>query len=374
MKGMHWREVRDAGADIVLGNTYHLMLRPGAERIAALGGLQRFTGWGGPMLTDSGGFQVMSLAQLRKVDENGRDLSLAYRRRQRSSCRRNARSRCSGCSAPTSPCSSTNACGCRPTAAISSARCSCRCAGPSAASARSRPRLPATCCSASSRAVTMPELRRASARGLVEIGFHGYAIGGLAVGEPQAVMLAMIEEVVPILPAGSSALSDGRRHARRHAGGGRARHRHVRLRDADPQRPSRHGVHPVRPDQSAQRPPRRRSAAARRGEPMAGDARLFARLSASPREVRRDAGRDAAVGDQHRLLPAPDARHQGRDLRKARFEQFPRTHPRRLGATATSRRGEMRSPKTAIKFENYQARTGKSSCRRTLERCLVTKP
>src|ERR1700685_4539029 len=70
MKGMHWREVRDAGTDIVLGNTYHLMLRPGAERIAALGGLQNFTGWNGPMLTDSGGFQVMSLAELRKVSEN----------------------------------------------------------------------------------------------------------------------------------------------------------------------------------------------------------------------------------------------------------------------------------------------------------------
>src|SRR5947209_12840575 len=69
MKGMHWREVRDAGADIVLGNTYHLMLRPGAERVAALGGLQHFTGWNGPMLTDSGGFQVMSLAQLRKLSE-----------------------------------------------------------------------------------------------------------------------------------------------------------------------------------------------------------------------------------------------------------------------------------------------------------------
>src|SRR6202795_2178774 len=69
MKGMHWREVRDAGADIVLGNTYHLMLRPGAERIAALGGLQAFTGWNGPMLTDSGGFQVMSLSELRKVGE-----------------------------------------------------------------------------------------------------------------------------------------------------------------------------------------------------------------------------------------------------------------------------------------------------------------
>src|ERR1700748_3746997 len=70
MKGMHWREVRDAGADIVLGNTYHLMLRPGAERIAALGGLQKVTGWHGPMLTDSGGFQVMSLADLRKVTEH----------------------------------------------------------------------------------------------------------------------------------------------------------------------------------------------------------------------------------------------------------------------------------------------------------------
>ncbi|MDU1807093.1 MAG: tRNA guanosine(34) transglycosylase Tgt, partial [Bradyrhizobium sp.] len=69
MKGIHWRDVRDAGADIVLGNTYHLMLRPTAERIAALGGLQRFTGWGGPMLTDSGGFQVMSLSALRKVTE-----------------------------------------------------------------------------------------------------------------------------------------------------------------------------------------------------------------------------------------------------------------------------------------------------------------
>src|SRR5438477_7984666 len=69
MKGVHWREVRDAGTDIVLGNTYHLMLRPGAERIAALGGLQRFSGWHGPVLTDSGGSQVTSLAQLRKADE-----------------------------------------------------------------------------------------------------------------------------------------------------------------------------------------------------------------------------------------------------------------------------------------------------------------
>src|SRR3954449_3279398 len=71
MKGIHWRDVREAGADIVLGNTYHLMLRPGAERIAALGGLQAFTTWNGPMLTDSGGFQVMLLATLRKLSERG---------------------------------------------------------------------------------------------------------------------------------------------------------------------------------------------------------------------------------------------------------------------------------------------------------------
>src|SRR3974390_1945275 len=69
MKGMHWRGGGGGGGGHLLGNTYHLMLRPGAERIAALGGLQAFTGWNGPMLTDSGGFQVMSLSELRKVRE-----------------------------------------------------------------------------------------------------------------------------------------------------------------------------------------------------------------------------------------------------------------------------------------------------------------
>src|SRR5208337_4387123 len=71
VKAMHPERVKALGADIVLANTYHLMLRPGAERIAALGGLHRFMNWPGPILTDSGGFQVMSLAKLRKLDENG---------------------------------------------------------------------------------------------------------------------------------------------------------------------------------------------------------------------------------------------------------------------------------------------------------------
>src|SRR5919201_216883 len=62
MKAMQWRDVRESGTEIVLANTYHLMLRPGAERIAALGGLHAFSGWHGPILTDSGGFPVRSLA------------------------------------------------------------------------------------------------------------------------------------------------------------------------------------------------------------------------------------------------------------------------------------------------------------------------
>ena len=67
VKAMYPQQVRDLGADIVLGNTYHLMLRPGAEEVAALGGLQEFMQWGGPILTDSGGFQVMSLSKLAKM-------------------------------------------------------------------------------------------------------------------------------------------------------------------------------------------------------------------------------------------------------------------------------------------------------------------
>ena len=71
VKGLYPDQVRAAGADIILGNTYHLMLRPGAERVAALGGLHEFARWPHPILTDSGGFQVMSLSGLRKLDRDG---------------------------------------------------------------------------------------------------------------------------------------------------------------------------------------------------------------------------------------------------------------------------------------------------------------
>jgi len=200
MKGMHWREVRDAGADIVLGNTYHLMLRPGAERIADLGGLQRFTGWGGPMLTDSGGFQVMSLSELRKVTEH----AVTFR------------SHIDGAKVELSPERSIEVqrlLG----SDIAMQMDECVRLPAERADIERAMQLSLRWAERSKRAFEtapvgnmlfgivqggdVPALRHASARGLTEIGFHGYAIGGLAVGEPQAVMLAMIEESAPLLPA-----------------------------------------------------------------------------------------------------------------------------------------------------------------------------
>jgi queuine tRNA-ribosyltransferase len=199
MKGVHWREVRDAGADIVLGNTYHLMLRPGAERIAALGGLQKFTGWGGPMLTDSGGFQVMSMSELRKVSEQavtfrshidgdkvelspersievqlllGSDIAMQLDECVRLPAERNDIER--------------------------AMQLSLRWAERSKRAFETAP--PGTMLFGIAQGGDVPALRQASARGLVDIGFHGYAIGGLAVGEPQSVMLAMIEETARALP------------------------------------------------------------------------------------------------------------------------------------------------------------------------------
>lgn len=80
VKAMYLDQVREGGADIILGNTYHLMLRPGAERVARLGGLHELIRWPQPILTDSGGFQVMSLSGLRKLDEQGVTFKEPYRR------------------------------------------------------------------------------------------------------------------------------------------------------------------------------------------------------------------------------------------------------------------------------------------------------
>jgi queuine tRNA-ribosyltransferase len=199
VKAMTMDQVRDLGADIILGNTYHLMLRPGAERVAALGGLHEFARWPGPILTDSGGFQVMSLSQLRKLDKDG----VTFRSHIDGSSHRLTPQRSieiqtlldSDIIMQLDECVKLPS----PRADIERAmRLSLDWAVRSKDAFGSQP----------GKAIfgivqggAEKDLRVASVEGLKAIGFPGYAIGGLAVGEPQAVMLDMIETVEPHLPA-----------------------------------------------------------------------------------------------------------------------------------------------------------------------------
>ena len=190
--------VAASGADMVLANTYHLMLRPGAARIARLGGLRRFMAWPGPILTDSGGFQAMSLAKLRRLDEEG----LTFR------------SHIDGSALRLTPESSVEAQRaldatvtmaldeCTPfpvdeAGAAASMQRSMRWAARCRAAFESRPGYGLFGIVQGS---VFARLRRDSAAALVDIGFDGYAIGGLAVGEgPQAMIetAALTAETLP---------------------------------------------------------------------------------------------------------------------------------------------------------------------------------
>ena len=198
VKAMLPESVRETGADIVLGNTYHLMLRPSAERVAKLGGLHRMMNWPGPILTDSGGFQVMSLAQLRKLDENGVSFQ----------------SHIDGTQYLLTPERSMEIQAllgsdihmvldeCTPFPATEdearvSMELSTRWAKRSKAGFREAP----------GRALfgivqgsVYPHLREQSANALREIGFPGYAVGGLAVGEGQARMFEVLDFTMPHMP------------------------------------------------------------------------------------------------------------------------------------------------------------------------------
>jgi queuine tRNA-ribosyltransferase len=201
VKGLMPEAVGATGAEIVLGNTYHLMLRPGAERIAALGGLHQFMNWPLPILTDSGGFQVMSLSALRRLEEHGVTF----------------RSHLDGAMVELSPERAIEI------QALLGADISMQldeCIGlPAAREEIGRAmQLSLRWAERSKRAFEGRSangyalfgivqggddaaLREESARALIDIGFHGYAIGGLAVGEPQEVMLKIVAETTPILPA-----------------------------------------------------------------------------------------------------------------------------------------------------------------------------
>jgi len=198
VKAMYPEQVRETGADILLGNTYHLMLRPGAERVAKLGGLHDFMDWQRPILTDSGGFQVMSLAKLRKLTEQGVTF----------------RSHIDGSAYELTPERSIeiqllldsdiimqlDECIPLPSERKEMERAmelSLRWA------ARSKTRFgdqPDRMLFGIVQGGDDIELRHRSAAGLQAIGFDGYSVGGLAVGEPQEVMFRVLQEITPALP------------------------------------------------------------------------------------------------------------------------------------------------------------------------------
>ena len=198
VKAMLPESVVETGAEIVLGNTYHLMLRPGAERVARLGGLHEFMNWPRPILTDSGGFQVMSLANLRKITEEGVRF----------------RSHIDGAEhflSPERAMEIQNLLGsdiqmvldeCAPFPSTESAiekslALSMRWAKRSKTAFGEQQHF----CFGIVQGGIYPHLRRRSAEELREIGFDGYAVGGLAVGEGQAAMFDVLEATLPHLPS-----------------------------------------------------------------------------------------------------------------------------------------------------------------------------
>ncbi len=198
VKAMLPESVRDTGADIVLGNTYHLMLRPTAERVAKLDGLHKMMNWPRPILTDSGGFQVMSLSQLRKIDENGVSFQshidgATYRLTPERSMEIQALLG-SDIHMVLDECTPFPA---SQAVAESSMELSMRWAMRSKAAFNEAP----------GRALfgivqgsIYPHLRERSANALREIAFPGYAVGGLAVGEGQSRMFDVLDFTVPHLP------------------------------------------------------------------------------------------------------------------------------------------------------------------------------
>jgi queuine tRNA-ribosyltransferase len=199
VKALYMDQVKATGADIILGNTYHLMLRPGAERVKRLGGLHKFSTWQGPILTDSGGFQVWSLSKLRKMTEAGVTFQShidgsKHELTPERSIEIQADLLGADISMQLDECTNFP---CTEDEARASMEMSLRWGQRSkdAFGARDSQALFGIV-----QGSVFPELRRASAEGLREIGFDGYAIGGLAVGEGIERMCEVIDFTAPHLP------------------------------------------------------------------------------------------------------------------------------------------------------------------------------
>ena len=202
VKAMYPTQVRELGADIVLGNTYHLMLRPGAEEVAALGGLQNFMQWDGPILTDSGGFQVMSLAKLAKMSEDGvrfqshidgSEHMLTPERSIEIQTLLGANIRM-----VLDECTSFPA---THEVAQTSMHLSTRWAARSKSAFEKYDAGKGDALFGIVQGGVYEDLRHESAGALIDIGFDGYAVGGLAVGEGHTEMLRVLDFTVPVLPA-----------------------------------------------------------------------------------------------------------------------------------------------------------------------------
>jgi queuine tRNA-ribosyltransferase len=201
VKAMFTDHVRATGADIILGNTYHLMLRPGAERVSRLGGLHRFMNWARPILTDSGGYQVMSLAKLRRISEEG----VAFQShidgsRHLLTPERSIEIQCllgSDIQMQFDECTPYPA---TREAAENSMELSRRWALRSRAAFEEHGEAHQALFGIVQGSV-FPDLRARSAEALVAMDFPGYAVGGLAVGEGHALMLETLAHTTPHLPA-----------------------------------------------------------------------------------------------------------------------------------------------------------------------------
>ena len=201
VKAMYMEQVKDLGADIVLGNTYHLMLRPGAEEVAELGGLHDFMKWEGPILTDSGGFQVMSLSKLRKMSEegvnfqshiDGKSYILTPERSIEIQTLLGANIRMILDECTPFPATEKQA---RDSMALST-----RWAERSKKAFQLYDKGEGDALFGIVQGGVYENLRLESVSNLLDIGFDGYAVGGLAVGEGQEEMLKVLEFTVPALP------------------------------------------------------------------------------------------------------------------------------------------------------------------------------
>ncbi|MBB4659278.1 tRNA guanosine(34) transglycosylase Tgt [Parvularcula dongshanensis] len=200
VKAMQFRDVKQTGAQVVLGNTYHLMLRPTAERVDRFGGLHRFMGWDGPILTDSGGFQVMSLTDIRKLTEEGVEFAshidgsrhmLTPERSIEVQCLLHSDIQMQLDECPPFPIEEA--------ASRESMEMSVRWAKRSKA-AFERMAGGHQALFGIVQGSVFPDQRAASVRALTDIGFHGYSVGGLAVGEGREAMLRVLDATCPLLP------------------------------------------------------------------------------------------------------------------------------------------------------------------------------